>query len=491
VHRPATGPSVRLSRHRHEPGAYPSRRRLGLRSSVTLGFAGGALALSAVLSIGTYLVARDYLVAQRERTVLGQAFADASYVRAGLLTSGTAVSAVLGEVSPSADATVFVHRSAEWYSTSLLTGSDVVPVDLQELVSGGEAGLAWTEVDGSPALAVGVPVPAVGAQFYEVTGSGELDQTLETLATVLLAFAVLTTIGGALVGRWSAHRALAPLDAVAGTAARIAAGDFRTRLPATDDPDLVTIVGSFNRMVDALHERIERDARFTADVSHELRSPLTTLTTSVELLQRRREQLSPAAQEALDLASAELRRFRTALDDLLELGRIDAVGTGQPLTPVDVWELVRQALVASGRSERLLEPNAGRPLRAAVDKQRLNRALVNLFDNADLHGGGLSAVTVRQSGSAVTIEVDDAGPGVPVEERDRIFERFVRGGSRRSLPGAGLGLSLVSETVRIHGGRVTCTERPGGGARFTVWLPPAAGPGVEPEVLADSVPASR
>ena len=85
------------------------------------------------------------------------------------------------------------------------------------------------------------------------------------------------------LGSWAARRALTPLNSIGGTAARIAAGDLETRLERTHDPDLITIVGSFNSMVDALHERIERDARFNADVSHELRSPLTTLTTSVQI----------------------------------------------------------------------------------------------------------------------------------------------------------------------------------------------------------------
>jgi signal transduction histidine kinase len=109
-----------------------------------------------------------------------------------------------------------------------------------------------------------------------------------------------------------------------------------------------------------------------------------------------------------------------------------------------------------------------------VDKQQLNRALVNLFDNADLHGTGLTAVHIRRSGQSVLIDVDDDGAGVSSGERARIFERFVRGGSRGSRPGAGLGLSLVAETARGHAGVVTCTDSPSGGARFTLRLPLAA-----------------
>ena len=449
------------------------RRPLGLRAKVTVSFAAGALALSATLSIGTYLVARDYLVDQRELAAVGQGFADASFVRDGLLTASTPVSEVLGTVSPPADTVVFVRQSDEWYSSSLTLGSDAVPAALRERVADGEVGLVWSRTDDVPAVVVGVPVPAVDAEFYEVVATPELARTLSTLLTVLAGFAVLTTLAGALLGRWAARKVLAPLDVVAGAAARIAGGDLETRLPTTEDPELVTIIGSFNSMVDALHERIDRDARFTADVSHELRSPLTTLTTSVQVLQSRRHELPTRSQQALDLVAGELDRFRSALEDLLELGRLDSASGEQARSVVDARDLVRHALGVSGRPLTLLTggARAQEALPIAVDKRQVNRAMVNLFDNADRHGDGLVAVGVRRLGRAVVVEVDDEGPGVDVDERSRIFERFVRGGSRGSLPGAGLGLSLVVETLRAHGGAVRCGERPGGGARFTVRLP--------------------
>lgn len=448
----------------------PSSRRLGLRATVTLSFTAGALVLSAVLSIGTYLVARDYLLDQREQAAIGQGFADASYVRDGLLTAGKPVSEVLGEVSPPADTVVFVRRDDAWFSSSLTLGNDAVPVALREQVTAGLVGVAWAD---TPAIVVGVPVPAAAAEFYEVSSTLELERTLDTLATVLTAFAVLTAVAGALLGRWASRRVLAPLDVVAGAAARIAGGELGTRLPVTEDPELVTIIGSFNAMVDALHERIERDARFTADVSHELRSPLTTLMTSVQVMHRRRDELSERSRQALDLVAAELERFRTVLEDLLELGRLDAGTSGQTRGRVDVEDLVRHALAMSGRSPDLLVGDTTAPLLVDVDKQQLNRALVNLFDNADLHGDGLVAVQVRSVGRSVVIDIDDAGAGVRTPERVRIFERFVRGGSRASRPGAGLGLSLVTETVRGHGGAVSCTDSPYGGARFTIRLPAA------------------
>ena len=333
--------------------------------------------------------------------------------------------------------------------------------------------MVWTRAQDAPAVAVGVPLPAVDAHFFEVVSAQELARTLDTLRIVLAVFAALTAAAGALLGRWAARRVVAPLDHVAGAAARIAGGALDTRLPTTEDPDLATIVGSFNSMVDAVHERIERDARFAADVSHELRSPLTALVTSVDVLDGRRDELSERSRRALDLVKADLRRFHRALEDLLELGRLESGAAGLDGSTLDARDLVRFALEESGRDVGLLRTPAGSGgTLVAVDKAQMQRALVNLFENAERHGGGLSGITVAPDVDGVVIAVDDDGPGVPIEDRERIFERFVRGGSRGSLPGAGLGLSLVAETVRSHGGAIWCGSAPGeSGARFTLRLP--------------------
>ncbi len=445
------------------------RWRWGLRASVMVSFAAGALLLSVVLAAGTFFVVRHYLVDQRERTATRQAFADASYVRDGLLTSGAQVSDVLGNVAPPSDTDIVVHRYGRWFSSSLQSDAHDVPDSVQRTVGGGAASVLWGRAARGPTIVVGVPLPAVDAELYEISQPTELRSTLSTLAVVLAGFALLTTLGGALLGRAAARRVVAPLDDVARAATQISVGDLTTRLPSTDDPDLAAIVGSFNAMVEALDERIARDARFAADISHELRSPLTTLVTSVDLLHRRRSELPERSQQALDLITTELERFQRSLEDLLELGRLDAGVALRTVTDVDLRELVQYALESGHR--QLVATVPDEPLVVRVDKQQLSRALLNLFDNADLHAGGLAAVQVERSGDYALVAVDDEGPGVPVDERERIFERFVRAGSRGSRRGTGLGLSLVAETVHSVGGNVGCADRPGGGARFVVRLP--------------------
>jgi len=451
--------------------------RPGLRTAITLSFAVGGLVLSVAMALGTYLTARDYLIDQREAGALRQAFSDASRVRDGLLTSGATVSDVLGNVSPPADAAVVVRRGDRWFSSSLQTGERDIPLEARDAVGNDSAALSWHRWDDDPAVVVGVPLPAVNAEFFELATTTELKATLDALAVVLTVFAGLTAFSAALLGRWASRQVIRPLDDVAGAAAQIASGALDTRLPATDDPDLATIVASFNSMVDAIHDRIERDARFAADVSHELRSPLTTLVTSVELLNRHRSELTDRPKKAVELITRDLTRFQRALEDLLDLGRLEAGAAEFVLKTVDARELVRQALLTTGQLESVLHlPPDGVPVPVNVDKNAMHRALINLVENADRHGGGLTGVQVAEEPGEVSITVTDQGPGVPASERERIFQRFFRGGSRGALPGTGLGLSLVAETARAHGGSVWCSSGPGGiGAQFTIRLPAAHG----------------
>lgn len=444
----------------------------GLRTGVTLAFALGALAVSSTLALGTFFSVRHVLVEQRERTAMRQAYADAALVRDSLLTPGTQVSDVLGSISPPTGAAIYVHRQGRWYASSLDRPGDELTASVRPAVQSGSVALAWTELTDPHAVVVGIPLPAVHAEYYEVSVAEELASTLQTLALVLTICAACTTLAGALAGRVASRRVLAPLGDVTSAAVKVSAGDMETRLDDTDDPDLAALVGAFNHMVDALQERIQMDARFAADVSHELRTPVTTLTTSLSLLQHA-DGLTPQAGHAVRLMTDELARFRRALEDLLTLGRLDARADPADLATVGAREMITQALVAGGRPADLLEPPPGPASepQVSVDRRQLLRALTNIFDNADLHAGGLTGVRVEEGPGHVDLAVGDRGPGVPAEDIDRIFERFARAGGAKAGTGSGLGLSIVAQTVRNHGGDVWCVNRPDGGAEFVLRLP--------------------
>jgi two-component system, OmpR family, sensor histidine kinase MtrB len=455
-------------------GRRRSRAR-GLRARIVLGYAVGTLLVSVVLVTVTFLLARSYLLDQREASLTRQAFADANVLDSRLATAGTEPGDVLGELVPSGGADVVLRSGGDWYSSSLDVGARDVPVELRELVRTQPAARVVVETPSGPRLIVGVTLPSADVEFYEVAPLTELRQVLSTLAAVLAAGALAATAAGAAFGAWASRRAVQPLEQVAGAATRIAGGELTTRLPVTDDPDLVGIVAGFNSMVDALAARIERDARFVGDVSHELRSPLTTLVTSVEVLGARREELSPRGREALSMVEGELVRFRRTLDDLLQLARLDGAAVSESAQPVSMAALTRELMAADGRPEGLLHAGADPDTTVVGDKTSLERAVRNLLDNADRHAGGPRAVCVERSDGVVLVAVDDAGPGVPPENRERIFERFARGprAARRSLPGAGLGLAIVAETAARHGGAAWCSDAPDGGARFTLSLPAA------------------
>jgi len=330
--------------------------------------------------------------------------------------------------------------------------------------------------EGEPTLVVGLPVPRIDGAYFEVGDLRELDRSLRTISLTAAAGAAIVTLVAVGLGWWASGRVLRPVSEAAAAATAIAGGDLSLRLPASGDRDLDRLANSFNSMVATLAGRSARDAQFASDVSHELRSPLTSLSTAVQVLQNRRDELSPRSSGALDLVSNEVARFERLVLDLLEISRYDAGAPPAALTPVVLPELVSRT-VADRPSRVPLHVGPG-DVRLTVlgDKRRLERVLTNLLDNAEVHGGGAVGVTISRAGHVVRLMVDDAGPGVPPEDRSVVFRRFARGrgaGHRRSDGGVGLGLALVAEHVRFHGGRVWVEDAPAGGARFVVELPVA------------------
>jgi len=454
--------------------------RLGLRARVTVTFALGALLLSTAMAAITYFTARQFFVRERETAILRQAYVNASLARSSLRSAGVDVTALLASLDTVPGSRSVLEVQGQWYSTSISVGRDAIPAALRSMVVSGTPATEHFDIASTPEIVVGIPVPSVSAAYFEVFSLDELARTLRILALALTGAALVTTIGGAATGRWASGRALRPLAEVSRAAQEIAGGGLDTRLSAADDPDLTPLARSFNEMADALQERIEREVRFTSDVSHELRSPLTTATTALEVLESHEQGLPPRSRQALALLTAELRRFRRMVTDLLEISRVDTGAAELSLEEVEVGELMRHAAGAAGVSGIPVEVDPSlAELRIAVDKRRIERVVANLVANAQQYAGGVTAMYVEPAFGAVRLVVADRGPGVPLGERDRIFERFYRGqsaGSRGATEGSGLGLSLVAEHVRLHGGRVWVESAPGGVNRFVVELPIGAAP---------------
>ncbi len=445
-------------------------RPRGLRGRIALTFGLGALLIAGTLASSTFLFARAYLYDQRERTVVRQAALDAVFVSDQLDSADADIPDILSTAGPPESGTIVVERAGEWYSSSLGVGREIVPTELIDRVNSGRPARVTVTINGVPTVFVGIPLTRPGAHFYRVVPLRELHETIRILQVVLATGAAAAAAGGIALGVWASRRVVQPLNLVAATAAQVAGGLLDTRLPPTDDPDLATIVGSFNAMVDTLRQRIERDSRFAADVSHELRSPLTTLVAAVDVMQGRRNELPDRSRAALDLVNAELDRFKHLLNSLLTLARTEDGLDSERLHDVSMATLAAHALDRAGVGPDVLFP--ADPGIVVGDKELLERAMFNLIENAQRHGQGVTAVRIERMQGDVAVLVDDEGPGVPVSERERIFERFATNRTARgSSSGTGLGLALVAQTVSAHNGTVLCTDRPGGGARFVVRLP--------------------
>jgi len=438
----------------------------------------GGLALSAGLAIMTYGAARTYLLDQRERSVVRQTYAAASVVESELLAPEPDIPRVLSSLAiPAASQAVLLH-DGRWYAVSLQVGRDDIPQSLRDRASTGTPVRQLFLIRGEAHLAVGLPLSGGSGAFFEVSSLEDLDRTLRVLRNALAGAAVVTTLAGAAVGIWAGERLLRPLADTARAAAAVGSGRLDVRLERTGDSDLDTLAEAFNGMTAALRERIERDARFASAVSHELRSPLTTLATSVQVLRGRREEMAEPARAALDLLEGDVRRFQRLVEDLLEMSRIGAGVAEVSLEAVRPDELAAHALRSARAADVPIdvEPSVSGCV-LHVDKRRMERVMANLVDNAQTHGGGILRVAIEADEGRVRLAVEDRGPGVPPDDRERIFESFVRGraaGRRGSADGTGLGLTLVAEHVRIQGGRVWAEDRPGGGARFVVELPAGA-----------------
>jgi signal transduction histidine kinase len=454
---------------------FPLTRRLGLRARLTLAFAIGALVLSVILSITTLALTRENLLNQREDAAVVVVYENAGIVQqqAGNIDDA----ALLSSLRTPLGSRPVLYNGRDFVSRDPQFGQDALPAELREAVVNGQPSRMRFDLRGDMHLAVGIPIPSAGVAYFEIVSLNDLEDTLGALGVSLLGASIVTTLAGAGIGWWASRRALRPLAGVSTAATALAAGRLDTRLESSDDPDLRPIAASFNDMAQALQDRIESDARFASDVSHELRSPLMTLSASIEVMENQRDELPERSRAALDLMAADIDRFQQLVEDLLEISRFDAGVVRLELEEVHLAELVMQAVSHSTDADVPVDLDA--ELAGVVvqaDKRRIVRVLANLIDNAARYGGGATSVSLRQVEDGVQIAVEDRGEGVPEEDREVIFGRFSRGsaaGRRGSSDGVGLGLALVAEHVNLHGGRVWVEGRADGeeGARFVVELP--------------------
>lgn len=457
-----------------ETQEWPHRGTLGLRARIMVRFAAVALFLSVLLGVITYVSVRQLLLEDRETSLVEQASGDAGLIAATLRSGQANPAELLVSLRPPTRSTPLLRHDDEWFAASLQVGPEDLPASLTSVVLEGTAARQTIYLRDRPVTIVGIPLGGDLGHYFEVFSLVDVANTLSTLSQVLILAGATTTVAGALLGGVIARRVLRPLREVTDVAQRISAGELESRLDEGLDKDLEALTASFNRMAETLQLRIAREARFASDVAHELRTPLTTLLTSLSVLEGRAGELSPEGREALELLGRDVRRLERTASDLVEIAKHDAGVVTADLEPLPAAAMINRLLNRLRRPDIpvVVDQDAVRSLIHA-DEGRLERILVNLIDNADSHGGGVDRLTVARVGDRVRIAVEDKGPGVPPEERERIFERFARGSGAKGThryEGSGLGLALAAENTLLQGGHIWVEDAPGGGARFVVEL---------------------
>ncbi|WP_436794852.1 ATP-binding protein [Actinospongicola halichondriae] len=440
---------------------------------------GGLVAMvSLLVGVSTYYVVRDVLIEERDQSTVDQFTINAALVAAALRTEDIDEVALLSSLRPEVRARELLFADGQWFTSSLQVQPDDLPRTLVRTIDTGSAARQRFRLDDRLFIAIGAPLDG-GDQYFEVFSLSDVQSTLATLRNTLIGVGGLATVAGMAIAGLIGRRIAEPLESVSRAAEGIADGDLSTRLDDHADEEVARIAASFNRMADALEERIDRESRFAADVSHELRSPLTTLVNTVSVLENRRGELSDEANEALTLLAGDVKRFERMVADLIEISKHDA-GSAR----VDLEEVV-PAQIVTNTLRRLRHESV--PIEVAdpavdalvrVDVQRFTVVLRNVLENAVAYGLGPTMVTIDATESEVRVMIDDNGPGVDRHERDRVFERFARGahGERRSTAdGSGLGLSLARENMTGMHGSIHVENVPDGrGARFVLTLPRTA-----------------
>jgi two-component system OmpR family sensor kinase len=363
-----------------------------------------------------------------------------------------------------------------------------LPLDRKALDRAVADELVWTHGDyqGIRIRSLYYPLERLGSLHtrHVLQVAAPLDARDRMLARVgLLLFGVVSTIAVAtfLGAGWLAEKVVRPVDAIIDQAEGIARGDTHRRIEAfADTTEYQRLVQVLNRMLERLEAALETQKRFAADASHELRTPLTALRGELEVALRR-DRSSEEYTRVLGSALEEAERLSRLADDLLTLTRSEAGVLDPHLQEVDLRERIeRTAGKLSGSDPTGSQQGFvvdGDPGDVWVDPGLFDQVLWNLLHNAAKYSPAKDPVRVGliRTETEVIIEVRDQGAGIPVEDLDRIFERFFRADASRAHapgdPGTGLGLAITKAIVELHRGTITAENHPDRGAVFTVRIP--------------------
>lgn len=350
-------------------------------------------------------------------------------------------------------------------------GTTALPVSTEDVAlatSGGDPRTVSVTIDGAPYRIRTVPV-ASGVALQVARDVSETERVLEALRRRFALVGAGVVLVAALAGWLLARRTAAPIEGLARTAETVArTGDLGVKVPHRGTDETGRLANSFQVMVDGLAASRGQQRRLVQDAGHELKTPLTSLVTNIEVLQRHGDLPDPERAALLADLRSEASEVTSLVNELVELAAADARDR-QPAERVDLDALARQvAARAARRHDRDIEVTGTGGTIMGVPNE-LERALSNLLDNAAKFSPAGTAVEVELRGGRAVVH--DRGPGFDEADLPHVFDRFYRSDAARAKPGSGLGLSIVRQVADDHAGTAFAANRPGGGASVGIEFP--------------------
>jgi len=362
-------------------------------------------------------------------------------------------------------------------------------LDLTELANRtrnrGDRSIAMPGRHGQPlrvaTAALTVGTPRVHTDTVQI--AIDVSQEEELLARYRLWFWVIllaTSVLFPLVGFRTARHGIRPVEEMAATARRITSTNLRERIRAEGYPlELASLAGTFNEMLERLEESFERISRFSADIAHDLRTPVNNIRGEAEVALVRARTVEEY-RDVLESSLEEAVRLSELIGDLMFLARAESPLTGLHREDVNIGELLNTVrdyyeATAADAGISLVVNDETEPLNTELDRALMLRAVSNLVSNAIAHTprGGTVTMGSANEDAAIRIAVSDTGAGIPAEALSRVFDRFFRVDPSRSKSsgGTGLGLAIVQSIVTLHGGKAEIASDPGAGTSVTLSIP--------------------
>jgi len=432
------------------------------------------LTVSGLGSWAAWVQVTSYSTRNRESEVLQRSQVNAKLV-GQLIANGVEPIDALSSIPPlGSQNSSILWVDGDWLSVGASTPRSDIPSELLEFGESGIPGSMRQVVDQRLTFFVTLPIILPGDRpiaYFGVTSLSDLEISLLDTRRALITATALSTFGGALFGLWINRRLMKPLSEISGASHDISSGDLKARVPIPRETDLARIAIAFNHMAESLQGRLEAEANFAATAAHELRTPVSVLRSTVDLMKLNDFTLGNDSRALVRELDISITHFEKIVRDLLDLGRQSTSADTPNLTVRHLPTLLKAIFAFYKIDLRLLRlRNEFDDTFVSVDVTRLKQIFGNLLENCTLYGGGVTGVTVENDSERIRVHIDDDGPGIDPLERDLVLRPFSRGKASTGTNGSGLGLAIVLGHLRSMNSSLDIGTSPSGGCRFSFTL---------------------